>query len=92
MSFSIKYQGSLSQIKKNVASSLSQILDLEESDIYSCLEQPLKKSHGHLALPVFSFSKSKKQNPKELAQEMTPQDQKTESSFFRNNRGSFWFY
>ncbi len=76
MSFSIKDQGSFSQIKKELASSLSQILNLEEKDIYSHLEQPIQKKHGHLALPIFPFSKLKKQNPKELAEEMALQIKK----------------
>ena len=71
MSFSIQDQGSLSQIKKDLASSLSQTLGLEERDIYSHLEQPFKKNHGHLALPIFPFSKLTKQDTKELAEEMT---------------------
>ncbi len=73
MSFSIQDQGSLSQIKKDLASSLSQVIHLDEKDVYSYLEQPFNKNHGHLALPLFPFSKLKKQNPREMAEKMTSQ-------------------
>jgi len=68
---SIPNQGSLSSIKKKLSALLAKPLELKESDIYAYLEQPLNTNHGHLALPVFSFSKLKNQNPKQMAQEMT---------------------
>ena len=76
MSFSIKNQGSFSEIKKDLSVYLSKILDFKESEIFKLLEKPLNKSHGHLSLPVFTFSKLKKQNPKDLSQEMVLQIQK----------------
>ena len=64
----IEDQGSLSNIKKHLSQCIAPVLGLDQSEIYNYLQNP-KHNFGHLALPVFPFSKTKKENPKQMAEQ-----------------------
>ena len=58
-----------SSIKEDLSFLLKDFISLPQNEIYFLLEQPKKENHGHLALPLFKFSKELKKNPALLAQD-----------------------
>jgi arginyl-tRNA synthetase len=59
----------LTQIKSDLASALSPLLELDASALQVLLESPKKSEHGHLSLPVFQFAKTLKKAPPLVATE-----------------------
>lgn len=58
-------------LKEKTAQYLGEKLQVEASEILNLLELPKKLEHGHLALPVFSWSKKLKKAPPLIAQEIS---------------------
>ena len=56
--------------KQEIAQELSQIIQKSAEDIVSFIEKPKNFDHGHLAFPVFSMAKEKKQAPPVIAHEI----------------------
>ncbi len=56
--------------KSEIAQELSQIVQKPVDDIISSIEKPKNFEHGHLAYPVFSMAKEKKQAPPVIANEI----------------------
>ncbi len=57
--------------KREIAQELSHIIQKSADDIISSIEKPKNFDHGHLAFPVFSLAKEKKQAPPVIANEIT---------------------
>ena len=96
MIFSLKEQGLLSVIKKELAGFLKKLLSLPEKELLSLLEQPRRLDHGHLSLPVFSFSKQNKSSPQEEAKKISEQINKSLPPILRrcealSGFANFWF-
>ena len=70
---SLKEQGLLSVIKRELTDFLKASLPLEKEEILSLLEQPRRPGHGHLSLPLFSLSKKNKSSPQEEAKKISEQ-------------------
>ena len=69
----LKEHGLLALIKRELASFLKTSLSLKENEILSLLEQPRRPEYGHLALPLFSFSKRSNISPQEQAKKISEQ-------------------
>ena len=66
---SVREQGLLAEIKKELSVFLNKTLSLKEEEIL--LEQPRHFEYGHLALPLFSFAKKNKVSPQQQAQDFS---------------------
>lgn len=64
---------SLLEIKKKLAYTLESSLPLKQEEILPLMERPKRPEHGHLALPVFSFSKKHQTSPQILAKKWSAQ-------------------
>ena len=65
--------------KKELASILSELLDLEATELEQFIEKPKNLSHGDLAFPCFSLAKVKRKAPNLIAEELSG---KIHSPFF----------
>ena len=64
---------SLFEIKKELSRILEAHLPPKQEEILPLLERPKRPEHGHLAFPVFSFSKKYQINPRILAEKWAEQ-------------------
>ncbi len=70
---SLKEQGLLIDIKKDLVGFLKTYFPLSEENIFSLLEQPRRSEYGHLALPMFALAKKNNLSPKEEAKKIADQ-------------------
>lgn len=63
----------LAHLKKQLSSRVANKISISELDIIQVLEVPKTYEHGHLAWPVFLYAKKLKQNPMELAKNLSTQ-------------------
>jgi len=59
--------------KKNLATQIAPLFpdSFSKETIFSLLEKPKSKDHGHLSLPVFRLSKELKKNPAEISKDLS---------------------
>lgn len=57
-------------LKKQLASDISEITNLETDKVYTLLENPKSIEHGHLAFPVFFLAKELKKAPPVIAKDL----------------------
>ena len=69
----IEENHSLLEIKKELSIWLETILPLRQEETLPLLERPKRSEHGHLALPVFSYSKQYQTSPQKLAEKWVTQ-------------------
>src|SRR4051812_10681048 len=63
----------LDQLRNILADAYSGLLSKDRTEVLKLLERPKSDGHGHLALPVFAWSKALKIAPPVLAQQLAQQ-------------------